>query len=189
MQESVTNDPIRWEYVSGPGSNAATFAPALKGIPGYGSPTNFTVSTYNYGTGQWVNSGLTVASPAFNGYEIYENVQDQKTYYWQSFFWNDRIVGSVGLNDDVVKNRSGGTIYNAIINGVPTVTTNNTGLVTYVNGVENPALKYDLGPWNPTSYAGVYAPGTSKLAQETLGEIGGNTYSEGFVVKLSLIHI
>jgi outer membrane receptor protein involved in Fe transport len=183
VQESVTNDPIRWEYVSGPGSNAATFAPALKGIPGYGSPTNFTVSTYNYGTGQWVNSGLTVASPAFNGYEIYENVQDQKTYYWQSFFWNDRIVGSVGLNDDVVKNRSGGTIYNAIINGVPTVTTNNTGLVTYVNGVENPALKYDLGPWNPTSYAGVYAPGTSKLAQETLGEIGGNTYSEGFVVK------
>ncbi len=112
-----------------------------------------------------------------------ENVQDQKTYYWQSFFWNDRIIGSVGLNDDIVKNRSAATIYNATINGVSTATSNNPGLVTYVNGIENPALKYDLGPWNPTSVNGVYQPGTSQLAQTSLGEIGGNTYSEGFVVK------
>jgi hypothetical protein len=182
-QQQISVDPIRWEYVSGPGSNAAASAPALKGIPGYGSPTSFTVSTYNYYTNQWVNSGLNVASPAFNGWNIYENVQDQKTYYWQSFFWNDRIIGSVGLNDDVVKNRTGATIYNAIINGVPTATSNNPGLVSDINGIKNPALKYALGPWNPTSYAGVYAPGTSQLAMETLGEIGGNTYSEGFVVK------
>jgi len=176
-------NPIRWEYMSAPGSNAATLPPALSGIPGFGSPTNITATTYNYYTGQWVNSGLTMDSPAFNGYQITENVQDQKTYYWQSFFWNDRIVGSLGLNDDVVKNRNGATIYNAVINGVPTATTNNAGLVSYINGVQNPALKYAVGPWNPTSIAGQYAPGTSQLAMESLGEIGGNTYSEGFVVR------
>jgi outer membrane receptor protein involved in Fe transport len=178
----ATNE-YRWQYMSSPGSTAATQQTSLLGIPGFGSPTNVTATTYNYYTNQWVNSALTQASPAFNGYQINENVQDQKTYYWQSFFWNDRIVGSVGLNDDVVKNRGAATIYNAIINGVPTPTTNNPGLVSDVNGLPNPALKYALGPWNPTSYAGVYAPGTSQLAMETLGEIGGNTYSEGFVVK------
>jgi hypothetical protein len=176
-------NPVRWQYMGAPGSIAATLPVSLLGIPGFGSPTNVTATTYNYYTSQWVTSGLTQGAFAVNGYAITENVQDQKTYYWQSFFWNDRIVGSLGLNDDVVKNRSGATIYNAIINGVPTVTTNNPGLVTFINGVENPALKYDLGPWNPTSYAGVYKPGTNQLAMETLGEIGGNTYSDGFVVK------
>ena len=29
----------------------------------------------------------------------------------------------------------------------------------------------------------MYQPGTNQLAMESLGEIGGNTYSEGFVVK------
>ena len=35
-------------------------APGLLGIPGFGSPTNFTATTYNYYTGQWVTSGLTL---------------------------------------------------------------------------------------------------------------------------------
>ena len=173
----------RWQYMSAPGSTYAGNPTSLVGIPGFGSPTNVTATTYNYYTGAWQTSALTQSSPAFNGYQITENVQDQKTYYWQSFFWNDRIVGSVGINDDVVKNRSGATIYNAIINGVPTATTNNAGLVAYVNGQQNPAMKYALGPWNPTSIAGQYQPGTSQLAMESLGEIGGNTYSEGFVIK------
>ncbi len=177
-----TNE-YRWQYLSAPGSYAATQPTSLYGVPTFGSPTNITTTQYNYNTGQWVTTGLTQGSFAFNGYEPTENVQDQKTYYWQSFFWNDRIIGSVGLNDDVVKNRSGATIYNAIINGVATATSNNPGLVTYVNGIENPALKYDMGPWNPTTVAGVYQPGTAQLAQTSLGEIGGNTYSEGFVVK------
>ena len=47
--------------------------------------------------------------------------------------WHDREKVHFGalrvLNDDVVKNRSGATIYNAIVNGVPTATSNNPGLV------------------------------------------------------------
>jgi len=177
------SNEYRWQYLSAPGSYAATLPTSLYGVPTFGSPTNITATTYNYTTGQWVNTGLTQGSFAFNGYQISENVQDQKTYYWQSNFWNDRIIGSVGLNDDIVKNRQGATIYNATINGVSTSTSNNPGLVAYVNGIENPALKEDLGPWNPTTVAGVYQPGTSALAQTSLGEIGGNTYSEGFVIK------
>ncbi len=181
--DSEGQDPDRWQYVSSPGSQRANLSPSVHGIPGFGGITSATATTYNYYTGQWVTSGLTFASPAFGSYQISENVQDQKTYFWQSFFWNDRIIGTVGLNDDVVKNRGGATIYNAVINGVPTATTNNAGLVTYTNGILNPNLKYALGPWNPTSIAGQFQPGTSQLAMESLGEIGGNTYSMGFVVK------
>jgi hypothetical protein len=181
--DSEGTNVYRFQYLGSPGSYAATHPTSVLGIPGYGSTENISTNYYNYTTGQWTNSGLHVSSPAFGSYPITENVQDQKTYYWQSMFFNDRIVGSLGLNDDVVKNRSGATIYNAIINGVPTATTNNAGLVTYTNGVLNPNLKYDLGPWNPTSVAGVFQPGTAQLAQTSLGEIGGNTYSEGFVVR------
>ena len=181
--DSEGQNPDRWQYLSSPGSTAATSRVSYHGLPTFGAPTSFTATTYNYYTQSWVNSGLTVSSPAYGSYPISENVQDQKTYFWQSFFWNDRIVGTLGINDDVVKNRSGATIYNAVINGVPTATTNNAGLVTYTNGVLNPNLKYALGPWNPTSIAGQFQPGTNQLAMESLGEIGGNTYSEGFVIK------
>ena len=183
---NITSEGVeatRWQYMSAPGSVASTQVPSQLGISGYGSATNLSATTYNYYTGQWVTSAIHQYSPVLDGYIISENVQDQKTYFWQSFFWNDRIVGSLGLNDDVVKNRGGGTIYNAIINGVPTATSNNGGLVTYVNGQYNPNLKYNLSPWNPTTNTGIYAPGTSQLIQSSLGEIGGNTYSVGFVVK------
>ncbi len=176
-------EATRWQYMSAPGSVATTLPPSQMGISGYGAATNLSATTYNYYTGQWVTSAIHQYSPVLDGYTISENVQDQKTYFWQSFFWNDRIIGSLGLNDDIVKNRSGGTIYNAIINGVPTSTSNNAGLVSYINGTYNPALKYNVSPWNPTTTTGVYAQGTSQLIQTSLGEIGGNTYSVGFVVK------
>jgi len=179
-------NPYRWQYMSAPGSVASTNTQMIVGTPTFGSQTNITATTYNYYTGQWVTSGLTQSEPGslvLGGTAFSENVQDQKTYYWNSFFWNDRIVGSLGLNDDVVKNRSTYTPYNAIINGVPTATTNNPGLITYINGVENPNLKYLVTPWNPYTPTGVYKPGTNQLAYSSLGEIGGNTYSEGFVIR------
>ncbi len=181
--DGTGKNEYRWQYMSSPGSVNSNLPVSLYGIPTFGSPTNVTATTYNYYTNQWQSAALTQGSFAFNSYAISENVQDQRTYYWQSFFWNDRIIGSLGLNDDVVKNRGGATIYNAIINGVPTATSNNAGLFAWSNGVVNPATKYALGPWNPTSISGQFQPGTSQLAMESLGEIGGNTYSMGFIVK------
>jgi outer membrane receptor protein involved in Fe transport len=174
VQNSVA--PWRNQYVSAPGSTVATAAPGLTGSPGYGSPTNFNVTTYNYSTGQWVTSGLKqlavgtyyYGSLAFQPWS--ENVQDQKTYYWQSFFWNDRIVGSLGINDDIVKNRTVAPPPNAPVGA----TSNNPGLVEYIGGILNPAFKYNVTPWNPVSINGV---------EQSLGEVGGNTFSEGFVIK------
>jgi hypothetical protein len=171
------NDPARWQYVSAPGSYALTQAPGLTGSPGYGSLESFNVTTYNYQSAQWVTSSLhqiALATTAGDSPFI-EDVQDQKTYFWQSFFWNDRIVGSVGMNDDIVKNRTANpNPPNAIINGVATASSNNPGEVEYIGGIYNPAYKYVDTPWNPVTINGV-------LTSE--GELGGNTYSEGFVIK------
>jgi hypothetical protein len=177
--------PYRNQYLGNPGSYAATQAPLLVGSPGYGSITNFTVSTFNYNTGAWVNSGLHQQSVAWWGGDVpfAENVQDQKTYFWQSFWWNDRIVGSLGVNDDIVKNRGVETPQNAIINGVNTPTTNNPGLVEYIGGIINPNYKYYVTPWNPIGVAGANAGLVGPAAYTSLGEIGGNTYSEGFVLR------
>jgi hypothetical protein len=177
--------PYRNQYTGTPGSVALTQAPLLIGSPGYGSQQAFNVTTYNYNTGQWVTSGLHQESVAWWGGDspFQEDVQDQKTYFWQSFFWNDRIVGSLGLNDDVVKNRSVETPENAFINGVQTATSNNPGLVEYTNGAINPNYKYFVTPWNPIGVAGANASLVGPAAYTSLGEIGGNTYSEGFVIK------
>ena len=170
-------NPQYWQYTSAPGSYAVTKAPSAAGLPGFGGqiPQNISVNTYNYTTGQWVNSGITqTAVQTYINNPYAEDIQDQKTYFWQSFFWNDRIIGSFGMNDDIVKNRTAATPPNAIINGVAVVTSNNPGLVEYSNGVVIPSYKYDETPWNPVTVNNV-------LTSE--GELGGNTYSEGFVIK------
>jgi len=167
--------PQYWQYLGTPGSTAVTQAPLLLGGPGFGAnfPENATVTTYNYNTNQWVNSTIHTESVAglAGATAFTENVQDQKTYFWQSFFWDDRIVGSVGVNDDIVKNR----VTVSPPNSSYGATSNNPGLVTYLGGIYNAAnTESYLSPWNPYTVNGVYS---------SLGEIGGNTYSEGFVAR------
>jgi outer membrane receptor protein involved in Fe transport len=184
--ESASQSAYSWQYLSPPGSTNATSKNLVTGIAGYGMPENISATTYNYTTGSWVTSGILQNSPSalnLGGTPFSENVQDQKTYYWQGFLWSDRIVGSIGLNDDVVKNRSTMSPFNAVVNGVATSTSNNPGLFEYVNGVGNPNMKYLVTPWNPFSPSGVYYPNTTTGYETSLGEIGGNTYSEGFVIR------
>ena len=65
-----------------------------------------------------------------------ENLQDSKTFFWQSFFWNDRIIGSLGMNDDQVKNRN--TVF-------PTTTPT---AFEYTHGYPNQKVWYHEGPWS-----------------------------------------
>ena len=180
-------NPYRNQYVGAPGSSAFTQAPGGQafGYPGFGSITSFNATTYNYTTQQWATTGLHQLAVAWWGGDVpyQENIQDQKTYFWQSFWWKDRIIGSLGLNDDVVKNRTTEAPMNAIINGVNTATGNNPGLVEYSNGVVVPGYKYYESPWNPIGVPGASAGLLGPKAYTTLGEIGGNTYSMGFVFK------
>ncbi|HEX3730999.1 MAG TPA: TonB-dependent receptor plug domain-containing protein, partial [Opitutaceae bacterium] len=71
--------------------------------PSFGGPTNVPINTYNYSTGAWQTSNINVTSDLFPTGGLTENLQDSKTYFWQSYFWNDRIVGVLGLDDDQVK--------------------------------------------------------------------------------------
>jgi hypothetical protein len=161
-----------WYYTSSPGSYKVTSAPGPVGSAGFGQqPENYNIMTYNYNTGQWVTSGLHQQSvKTYLNAPTFEGVQDQKTYFWQSFFWNDRIVGSVGINDDIVKNRTNATPPNSSYG----VTSNNPGLIEYIGGINNPSYQYYMTPWNPVTVNGVLV---------SQGELGGNTYSEGFVIK------
>ncbi len=164
--------PVNWYYTGSPGSLAITHAPQPTGSAGFGGmPQNFNVTTYNYNTNQWVTSGLQQGTvKTYLNAPYFEGVQDQKTYFWQSFFWNDRIIGSLGLNDDVVKNRTNATPPNSSYG----VTSNNPGLIEYQNGLTTPTYQNYLTPWNPITVGG-------KLVSQ--GELGGNTYSTGFVFK------
>ncbi len=117
-------------------------------------PANAPITSYNYATGQWVTTNVQMNSGIYPTGGLNENLQDAKTYFWQSFFWDDRIVGSLGMDDDQVKNRQ-------------------TVLPTAVNGT---ALEYPNGGF-PTAASEQYW-----FRESPWTYVGGNTSTEGVVV-------
>jgi hypothetical protein len=134
-----SDETERWWYLT-PGTgipNGQGIAgPAKFNSPGYGGPGVYPIQTYNYAASQWQQTQIDFAPLLNTGGGITENLQDSKTYFWQSWFWGDRIVGSVGLDDDQTKNRA--TVF-------PTV---NPKATEYTNGYANLPLWFDEGPWS-----------------------------------------
>jgi TonB-dependent Receptor Plug Domain len=127
-------------YLDGATGNpdgSATLSPGFMSRAGFGGPSSIPIQTYNYSTGQWQSTNVGLAGLLTPGGGILENLQDSKTYFWQSWFWNDRIVGSVGIDDDQVKNRN--TVF-------PTVTPNKFEYNS--QGLPNTPVWFDEGPWN-----------------------------------------
>lgn len=111
-------------------------SPGFMNRPGYGGPENVNVTTYDYATNSWIQEPIHMDSDLFATGGLAENLQDIKQYFWQSWFWNDRIVGSLGISDDEDKNRN--TVF-------PTV---NPTAVEYTNGFANTPYWYNEGPWS-----------------------------------------
>ncbi len=128
-------------YLGGSASNAsghASTSPGQWAHPNYGGPTTVNITTYNYAQGAYTQAPVHMDSLLFYagaGTGRTENLQDQKTYMWQSYLWQDRIVGTLGINDDEVKNRN--TIFPTT--GIP---------AEYVNGFAIPNLWKHLSPWS-----------------------------------------
>jgi hypothetical protein len=167
----ASNSAIEQVYYMGqPGSapdGRGTLSPGFLNRPPFYSPSPNTfggsylngqsaalVSEYNYATGQWQQNNVNFASPLFATGGDSENIQDAKTYFWQSFFWNDRIVGSLGIDDDQVKNRQ--TVLPSAANATA---------LEYPNGgfptAASEALWFHESPWT---------------------YIGGNTSTQGVVI-------
>ena len=120
-----------------PPTGQATTSPGFYNRPDLGGATNVPIQTYNYVTSQWYTANLHVNSVLFATGGLQENLQDSKTFFWQSFFFDDRIVGSIGMNEDEVKNR------NSLF---PTV---NPAVSEYPNGfAPNQALWYNESGWS-----------------------------------------
>ncbi|HEY3755458.1 MAG TPA: TonB-dependent receptor [Opitutaceae bacterium] len=102
----------------------------------YTQPQTNNISTYNYASNSWVSSQVLSQADLFPSGGISENLQDSKTYFWQPYLWDDRIVGILGIDDDQVKNRN--TVFPAT----------NPLATEYTNGFSNRSVWFDEGPWN-----------------------------------------
>lgn len=126
----------QWFYLGGSNGQAAT-SPGFFNRPGYGGPTTVNIETYNYSNSQWATSQIHMDSLLFATGGLNENLQESKTFFWQSFFWDDRIVGSFGVNQDKVKNRS--TLFPS---------TNPNATLFDANGFPKSQYWYVYGPWS-----------------------------------------
>jgi hypothetical protein len=149
---TTANSALEQEFFMAPDGAAptgqGTISPGFLNRPNLGGPTNVGIQTYNYVTSQWYTANVHVDSVLFATGGLQENLQDSKTFFWQSFFFDDRVVGSIGMNEDQVKNRN--TIFPSV----------NPNVTEYPNGyAPNPALWYNEGPWTDlggnTSTSGV----------------------------------
>jgi len=169
-------------YLNGGQNNPlghASMGPGFYNRPSFGGPTNVPVSTYNYATGQWQTSSYTVTSDLFPTGGLTENLQDSKTYFWQAYLWNDRIVGILGIDDDQVKNR------NTILPSV------NPAATEYTNGFSNRAVWFREGPWSyiggNTSTTGLVVHPFKNWASIDAAANSGNLF-DGFLRTLGVTY-
>ncbi|HVU33228.1 MAG TPA: TonB-dependent receptor plug domain-containing protein [Opitutaceae bacterium] len=125
-----------WFFLGSPNQQGfGGSSPGNNGRPPIGSSISAPVETYNYATGQWQTTNIDMQSVLFPTGGFQENVQDSKTYFWQSFFWDNRIVGTMGLNEDWVKSRQ---------NVFPSSTPEK---YEYTNGFPNTQYWQHAGSW------------------------------------------
>jgi outer membrane receptor protein involved in Fe transport len=140
---AITGDSAieQWLFMAPPGyanNGVGVTSPGFYNRPNYGGATNVPIQTFNYVTNQWYTANVHVDSVLFATGGLQENLQDSKTFFWQSFFFDDRVVGSIGMNEDQVKNRQ--TLFPS---------TANASALEYPNGYyPNQSLWYNEGGWN-----------------------------------------
>jgi len=130
-----------WIYMGTPAAaNLQGFGASSPGYlhrAGYGGPTSANIQTYNYTTHSWNTTEIDMAPVLFQSGGLSENLQRSATFFWQGYFWNDRLIGLFGVNQDKVKNRN--TLFPSV----------NPTAILYTNGFANEQYWRVYGPWTP----------------------------------------
>ena len=125
LRAIIANSGItRVFYVGNNDHGTVNYAPGLLGQPGYGGPDTGTVSTYNWTTAAWETSPLHMSQQLFYAgkYGTEQKVIEGTSVALTSYFWDDRIIATMGVRNDEYKART-------------TDTTNKTTALLYTNGI------------------------------------------------------
>lgn len=115
----------------GSSSSVVTAAPStLVGNPATGTIESSTVTAYNYATGAWEQAPVSYAAElldAGGGFQRFQRTVSTFNLTAQSYWWNDRIITTVGVRRDrwMGRNTTTGTDANGNVLGATTATVNN----------------------------------------------------------------
>jgi hypothetical protein len=76
------------------------------GEPGYGGPTHSALSFYNWNTGAWSKTDMTYDMNLFiagANYGVSTRDTDSKSFAWQGYLWEERIIPTMGWRQDEVE--------------------------------------------------------------------------------------
>lgn len=91
-------------YVGDGGSNG-TVSRGLNAVgePGFGGPTHSSLRFYNFNTNQWSNADMTYDMNLFyagGNYGVATRKTESKSFAWQGYLWEDRIIPTMGWRTD-----------------------------------------------------------------------------------------
>lgn len=111
------------------------------GEPGFGGPTHSSLRFYNWNTGSWSNADMTYDMNQFyagGNYGIATRKTRSKSFAWQGYLWEERIIPTMGWRTDDLELAA----YDGRdANNVPLTTA-----TTYIAGRAIPGLESHLGP-------------------------------------------
>ncbi len=111
------------------------------GEPGFGGPNSSSLRYYNWNAGAWDNTNMEYAMNLFyagGNYGVATRKTESKSFAWQGYVWDDRIIPTMGWRKDSL------TI--AAYDGKDANNVNLTTPTTYIAGVGIPGLENHLGP-------------------------------------------
>jgi outer membrane receptor protein involved in Fe transport len=124
-------------------NNTATVDRGLSviGNPGYGGPSHSTLNYYNWNTASFSKADMTYAMNLLNAganYGVATRKTESKSFAWQGYLWEERIIPTMGWRKDEVTLAA---FDNRDFNNVPLTTPTN-----YTAGYANDGFWNHLGP-------------------------------------------
>lgn len=188
---------MRKYYLADPGGaqGVTTHSSGFYGNQGWDRPTSAPIQVYNFTTGAW-QTDSAVEQALFSAAGSYRTKREVRsiTFGAQSYFWDERLVTTIGWRHDKYRARitstgalsdTSGVVYAPALTNAQLYTNGFTGLINH-DAVMSRWWRWDELSGNTKTYGGAFRP--LKGMSYVQGAVGGDSIVSEFLNGLTLYY-